>query len=254
MKKISVLVLSQDAQESLDATLDSLVGFDEVILIDNNSTDSTWQIAEKRGIRVVQRRVSPDNPTIPNRNALLDIARHEWVLIIGGKETVPEKLKNYLYDFVQNPGNVAGIYIPCKKFMFNSFMRNSYPGYRLRFFNRTKSCLPPWRDTDAQVKGDVIKIPAEDEDMAIICHLSSCKGAIDKMNADLAQPLDGPSPLRTMLWAPLGRFMKVMIVDGMWRHGRAGIMQSMMEAQCRFMTLANNYEHSKKAEPEKKRQ
>ena len=52
MPPVSVVILTFDEERNLSACLDSLVGFDDINVLDSGSTDSTQSIASSRSIPV----------------------------------------------------------------------------------------------------------------------------------------------------------------------------------------------------------
>ena len=53
MAKISAVLNTYNASQYLDRVLDSLSGFDEILVCDMESTDDTVEIARRHGCRVV---------------------------------------------------------------------------------------------------------------------------------------------------------------------------------------------------------
>ena len=53
MEGISVVINTYNAEKHLARALDSVSGFDEVVICDMESTDATVEIAHSRGCRVV---------------------------------------------------------------------------------------------------------------------------------------------------------------------------------------------------------
>ena len=53
-KKISAIVIAKNAQELIQDCLESLSWANEIILVDNGSTDKTNEIASKYGARIVK--------------------------------------------------------------------------------------------------------------------------------------------------------------------------------------------------------
>ena len=53
MAKISVVINTYNAEQHLEAVLKSVQSFDEVLICDMESTDSTLEIARRYGCRIV---------------------------------------------------------------------------------------------------------------------------------------------------------------------------------------------------------
>lgn len=83
---ISVIVLTKDEEEGIGHTLNNLRDFADVVLIDSHSTDSTVEIAEKMGVRVVP--FSWDGSYPKKKQWSLEHAgvANEWVLLLDADE------------------------------------------------------------------------------------------------------------------------------------------------------------------------
>ena len=88
--KISVVINTYNAEKHLRTVLDTVKDFDEVVICDMHSTDSTIAIAEQYGCKIVYCERAPY--VEPARNYAIAQASHPWLLVIDADETVPEKL------------------------------------------------------------------------------------------------------------------------------------------------------------------
>lgn len=87
---ISVCILTKNAETTLKATLESVQSFDEVILLDNGSTDQTFAIAKM--FPNVQVHTSPFIGFGPLRNQAALIARNDWILSLDSDEVLSPAL------------------------------------------------------------------------------------------------------------------------------------------------------------------
>lgn len=87
---ISAVVLTHNAEATLEQTFKSLTWCDEIVLIDDNSTDKTVEIAKKYQARVFTRSLSDDFSA--QRNFGLAKARGEWVVFVDSDEVVSKEL------------------------------------------------------------------------------------------------------------------------------------------------------------------
>lgn len=96
--QITAVVLARNAAQSLPACLKSLAWCDERIVMDDNSTDATREIAREAGA-LVHTRALNDN-FAAQRNAAVDLARNDWILFIDSDEIVSPKLKQEIQNIV----------------------------------------------------------------------------------------------------------------------------------------------------------
>ncbi len=56
--KLSVLILAKNEEKNIERAIKSVSSCDEVLVIDDHSTDRTVSIAEKLGAKILQRKLS----------------------------------------------------------------------------------------------------------------------------------------------------------------------------------------------------
>ncbi|QHG91578.1 glycosyltransferase family 2 protein [Sulfurimonas sp. CVO] len=100
IKTISCVIIVKNAAATIEHTLESLKSFEDVVLYDNGSTDSTIEIAKKySNINLIQGKFSGFGPT---KNRAATFAKNEWILSLDADETVStsliEELKHLKLD------------------------------------------------------------------------------------------------------------------------------------------------------------
>ncbi|HOL65523.1 MAG TPA: glycosyltransferase family 2 protein [Accumulibacter sp.] len=94
LHSISVTILTRNSEKYLPRCLDALTGFDEVIVLDNGSTDSTLRLVTGyANVRLIE------HPFIgfgPLKNLAVSSARNEWILSVDSDEIVTAKLLDEL--------------------------------------------------------------------------------------------------------------------------------------------------------------
>lgn len=84
---ISIVILAKNAERHLEACLAALANFDEIIVLDNGSTDSTPDIARRFPNAVVHHHDFIGFG--PLKNLAAGFARNDWVLNIDSDEILP---------------------------------------------------------------------------------------------------------------------------------------------------------------------
>ncbi|NLG06630.1 MAG: glycosyltransferase family 2 protein [Candidatus Pacebacteria bacterium] len=92
---LAACVLTHNSEACLEKCLKSLKFCDETIVVDDNSTDKTMQIAKKYGARIFQRSLNGDYAK--QRNFGLKMAKFEWVLFVDSDESIPSPLKKEIH-------------------------------------------------------------------------------------------------------------------------------------------------------------
>ncbi len=84
------VVLARNEAHNLPACLTAINFCDEVLVIDDNSTDRTSSLAKKTGAMVVNH--SLDSDFSAQRNFAMSQAKHDWVLFVDPDEIVSSEL------------------------------------------------------------------------------------------------------------------------------------------------------------------
>lgn len=97
MIKISVIIIAKNAEELIKDCIKSVDFADEIIVIDDDSTDNTREVAKKLGARVIEESAKS---FAEKRNIGLRHAKGEWVLYIDTDERVSKELKKSIQNVV----------------------------------------------------------------------------------------------------------------------------------------------------------
>jgi glycosyltransferase involved in cell wall biosynthesis len=138
MATISVVISAFNEQEKLARCLASVSWADEIIVIDNSSTDKTAHIAKKMGATVYER---PNNPMLNvNKNFGFSKATSDWIFCLDADEEVPEELAREIKKTIKDPGDAVGFWMPRKNIIFGKWIRHGlwWPDQHLRLFARNK--------------------------------------------------------------------------------------------------------------------
>jgi glycosyltransferase involved in cell wall biosynthesis len=135
-RTLSAILITHNEAHNLPDCLGSLRGLaDEIVIVDNGSTDGTTELAEQLGARVV--RVQDWPGFGPQKNRALDAARCDWVLSIDADERITPELSQEIRQALQHDANMA-YELPRLSWYCGRFMRHSgwYPDPVLRLFKR----------------------------------------------------------------------------------------------------------------------
>ncbi|MDE6842714.1 MAG: glycosyltransferase family 2 protein [Muribaculaceae bacterium] len=243
---ISAVINTYNATEHLERVFDNLRGFDEIVVCDMESTDGTPELAGRLGARVVTFPKGDYNYCEPARMTAIYAARSQWVLVVDADELVTPELRDYLYDFIKDPGSVKGIFIPRKNHILSRFDPSSYPDYQLRFFD--KSCVnwPPTIHAVPIIKGKVLRIPPARKELALIHLPHNLTTQVTRTNtysnAQVSRTVSRPVSLIELWGKPWVCFLKNYILKGAWTMGVAGYITARNKAYYKFLTLAKMHE------------
>lgn len=139
----SVEILTLNSEKTLTRCLESLRDFDDIIILDGNSTDDTANIARKYGARVIpQNNTQEKEVKISDfsavRNKGIKHAKHQWFLFIDSDEYLSPEVIIEIREIIEmGDKNAYFVYKLPRKFVVNgeTISRASvYPNYQTRFF------------------------------------------------------------------------------------------------------------------------
>src|SRR3989338_7611336 len=134
---LSAVVLTKNEEKNIEDCLRSVCDWaDEMIIVDDESTDRTVAIAEKFSCRILHRKM--DNEGI-HRNWAYAQAKNEWVLSLDADETVSGELKKEILEVLPKTPHHA-FDIPLRNFIGKYWVRHGgwYPANKLRVFMKSR--------------------------------------------------------------------------------------------------------------------
>lgn len=135
---ITVLIAARNEERNLPRCLDSLRDVGEVYVIDSQSTDSTVEIAQSYGARVVQFHYQGGWPK-KRQWAMESLPlSFEWIFLVDADEAMTPELSVEIQRAIQDP-NRDGFYIALRMFFLGRELRHSGASfYKLSLFRRGK--------------------------------------------------------------------------------------------------------------------
>jgi len=245
-QKISVVINTYNAEKYLARVLETVKTFDEILVCDMESTDNTRQIAEQYGCRIVTFPKGDCKSAEPARTFAIQSASSDWVLVVDADELIPRELHDYLYDFVKNPGEIRGLYIPRKNTIMGRFLPSSYPDYQLRFFIREGTEWPKNVHTFPTINGELDHIDKKRQELAMV-HLDDNTNAhlrrmINYTDDEVKKHAGKKTSLAKFILSPSFRFFKYYILKGGILYGIPGLVQAVRQASYKFNVLCKMYE------------
>jgi glycosyltransferase involved in cell wall biosynthesis len=136
---ISAVVLSHNDKQSIDKTLTSLSFCDEIVVIDDESTDGTVAIAKKYTPSVFVRALNEDFAA--QRNFGLNKAKGEWVLFVDSDEIVSAELAHEIR--LKARDDVEGYYLMRRDSMWGHEFKYGEMG-NVRLLRLAKKTAGKW--------------------------------------------------------------------------------------------------------------
>lgn len=135
-EKLSVLIITKNEEEHINALLSSIDFADEVVVVDSYSTDKTVILAEELGAKVLFREFDYH---AAQKNWGLKQLQNDWVLVIDADERISSNLKEEIIA-VLNKENLREKAFWIKRENFLMGKKVKYSGWQndkvIRLFNR----------------------------------------------------------------------------------------------------------------------
>ena len=145
MKKnqLSVVISVFNGEKELDDCLRSVSFADEIVIVNNSSTDKTEDVVRKYTDKIFTR---PNNPMLNiNKNFGFSKATGEWILCLDADERVTPELKKEIQSTINNQqSTINGFWIPRKNIIFGKWIEHTgwYPDHQLRLFRNGEGKFP----------------------------------------------------------------------------------------------------------------
>jgi hypothetical protein len=124
MSTISVVIITKNEEAKIAKCLDSVKTFaDEIIIVDDVSTDNTVKTAKQYGAKVFINEAKGNFDL--QRNIGIEKARSEWILQMDADEIVPDDTAQKIKSAITNPGIFVAFKILRKNFFLGHPIRYS---------------------------------------------------------------------------------------------------------------------------------
>ena len=247
---ISVVINTYNAALHLEKVLESVKDFDEILICDMHSSDSTLEIAKKYHCNIMfHEKISFVEPA---RNFAIQSAKNDWVLLLDADEVITSDLKAKLYQFKNNQEGNTALAIPRKNDFLAKWMRAAYPDYVYRFFRKDSIVWPPFIHSKPEISGKVVKISPQEKNLALE-HLAddSISVILEKNNtystAEIAKRKGKKVSFGKLIYSPFFWFFKYYVIKKGFLDGKEGLIFATLKAQYKFNTLAKIIESESNA-------
>jgi len=136
--KISVVIAAKNEEAMLPDCIRSVLGFsDDVVLVNDMSTDATVEVAKKYGARVFDRKLDGFST---QKNYGASKANNDWVLILDADERVSNELSDELIR-LKPGGKTAGYEIKFRNHIGKKWLRHGglYPDPHVRLYDHRRA-------------------------------------------------------------------------------------------------------------------
>lgn len=139
--KISALILAKNEEEKIGGCIKQLTFVDEILLLDQNSSDTTVKIAEKLNVNILKKATGSFDK---DRNILKEAANGDWLLYVDADERFEQQTIAEIKAIVEREKGGA-FYFPRKNIVLGKWLKHGgwWPDYVPRLFY--KKDLIEWK-------------------------------------------------------------------------------------------------------------
>ncbi len=160
---ISIIMVVRNEEEQLKECLETVSWADEIIVIDQSSTDSTTEIAREFTDKVFI--TEQKGYCEPDRNFAIEKASGRWILYIDADERVTPELRDEILSIVKSANALPAYYVKRRNHFLGKWIKTCgwYPSPVLRLFKKGEVVfpeeihqVPPHRKEYGYLKNDLI--------------------------------------------------------------------------------------------------
>src|ERR1035437_1393614 len=247
MSKISAVISAFNEEANIERCLKSLSFADEIVVVNNGSSDKTAEISKKYTDKVFNQKNNPAEIDL-QKNFGFTKATGDWILSIDADEEVSKELAEEMRKILETKpsmlSNINGFWIPRKNFMFGKWIKENtgwYPDYQLRLFRKGKGKYESKKvHEDLVVEGETEKLKEH-----IIHHnYDSIEQYVKKIL--IYAPNEAEEYLRgnykfsyfDAIRFPLNDFMSWFFARKGYKDGFHGLVLALMQAFYHFLVFA----------------
>ncbi len=251
MAKLSVVINAQNVEPDLLRAIASIKNLaDEIVVIDQGSTDKTGEVAKNLGAKVFK--YKSVRYVELARNFAIGKAAGDWILVLDPDEEITSALSKKIKEILKSPK--ADFYrIPRKNIIFGKWINHTlwWPDYQTRLFKKGKVSWSEVIHSVPMVTGVGFDIPTK-EDLAILHHnYDSIEQYLEKLNrytsvqADLLARGDYKFGWQDFINKPMREFINRYFTGEGYKDGLHGFSLSLLQAFSELITYVKLWQKNK---------
>lgn len=245
---ISVIIIAKNEADNLKLSLPQLHWCDDIVLVNDNSTDQTVEIAKQFGCRIFDRTFDGFGT---QKQFAVSKTNHQWVLNIDADEVLSQPLIDEILTLNLELKSIAGYALPIRHvFLGKVFLHGKESKfYHLRLFNKTLG------NFDEAKVHEKVKLNGAIKNLNnVVLHYSykDLKHYFEKFNQYTsigATKLKEKGKNRNLVFTFLGfpfYFIKHYFIYGNFMNGRNGFVWSYLNALYHVVKYLKLYELNSK--------
>lgn len=245
MQTLSVVVITRNEEDNLAACLDSVAFADEIVVVDDGSTDATREVAARYTDRVLSRKL--DRFGLQKQFAI-EQATCDWILVLDADERVSDELATSIrYVLEAASSGPDGYLLRRRTWLFDRPVTCTgwYKYAHLRLFRRGSARYTDRRVHEYAVLDDDARSTrlAGDLEHFTYASVDEYRAKLDRYSRLAAA--DWYDSGRRVTWltagwwfgvVPIAAFLREFLVQGGWRGGAIGWRIATMALRSALLT------------------
>lgn len=235
---LSAVVLTKNEEGRISRCLDSVKWADEIIVVDDESTDQTVKIARQYTDKIFIKKMDIEGR---HRNWAYSQARNTWVLSLDADEIVTPELKDEITKTLKSGPRENGFTIPRKNYIGDYWVKYGgwYPSPQLKLFRKNKFRYEEvgvhprafMEDTCGHLKSDIIHYSYKNaEDFLSKLNNQTTREAGKWFNQNK------PMRLARFIWRSIDRFVRTYIGRRGYKDGFIGFVIAFYASLYQFIS------------------
>lgn len=230
--RVSACLVTHNEEANIGRCLKSLDWVNEIVIIDDFSTDATVEIASAFSGRIFRH---PWKGHIEQKNFAIDQASCDWVFCIDADEEVSPELRQAILEVLRKNTRAAGYFVPRRVRYLGTWINHSgwYPDYKLRLFKRSAGRWSGINPHDCvqlhgkaeYLRGDLYHYPYRDlsDHLSTMNHYTSISAQELHIRGRRFQ-------WRDLFFHPLARFIRMFFLKFGFMDGIRGLILAILGA------------------------
>jgi len=179
---LSVVITAWNEEASIARAISgALPVADEIVVVDEESTDKTAEIAKRLGAKVFRHK----NTGIvePARNFSISKAKGDWILLLDADEEISKDLASYIRSAIAEP-DVDYYRIPRRNIIFNKWIQSEHwwPDYVYRLFKKGAVTWDPAIHSIPFTRGTGRDFPLDESHALVHYHYDTISQYVNRLN------------------------------------------------------------------------
>ncbi len=247
--EVSVVIITKNEEERITDCIKSVDGWaDEILVVDDESTDKTQHIAQELGAKVLVKKMEIEGK---HRNWSYQQAKNQWVLSLDADERVTEKLKEEISKVLASGTDCVSFSIPRKNHIGDYWIRwgGQYPSRQIKLIKKDKF---KWEEVEVHPRafgegkngelcGDIIHYTYRDwGDFLNKLNNQTILEARKWYNYSFENPKKARYKMNVIhaLWRVFDRFMRTYLRKKGYRDGFIGFMVAYLSSFYQILSYA----------------